>query len=200
MPEPDTQKIMLAGTPPLLTPVFEGLVRAGATHFALFGGAIRDADYSARHGVNRPVKDYDIRIWLPAADIENQTQTLVENLQDAFNTTARLTPSAGTGRIRYCFDFGGSELDISIRPMPDIFDGTTPPVEAVARDRAFDSDIGICAVAIDPSGQVWARPEYLQDQTNKTLSVYPIADTERKSAYTERMRGKFPAHRVVEIA
>lgn len=200
MPQIDTRKVTLAGMPPLLKSVFDGLAKASATHFALFGGAIRDADYSARHGVNRPVKDYDIRIWLAPQNIETQTQTLVERLRDAFNTTVRLTPSAGTGRIRYCFDFSGGELDISIRPVPDIYAGKIPPVEAVARDRAFDSDIGICAVAIDPSGQAWARPEYLQDQINKTLSVYPIADAARKNAYTKRMRGKFPAHRVIDMA
>jgi hypothetical protein len=189
--------IQLKGTPPQLQGCFDLLRAAGAEHFALFGGAIRDADYAARHSEIRPAKDYDLRVWLPAEGYEHHLLLLIRNLGALSGVDIRETPSAGTGRIRYCLDYCDVELDVSVRPVPDVFGGKKPPAEAVARDRAADSDIGICSVAIDPLGQAWATPEYERDQTLFTLTGYLSADTERIAAYTARMQKKFPAHTVI---
>lgn len=191
-----THPITLAAQPPLVREIFVRMAKAGARHFALFGGAIRDADYNARHGENRRIMDYDIRIWTNPRQDEGNT---VLRLEREFQSAARHEPSAGTGRIRYCFDFMGSELDISLRLIPAQYAGGLVSISAVAQDRAGDSDIGICAVAIDPTFGVWARPEYIEDQMNRTLSVYPIPDAARKAAYSARMKAKFPAHAVIEM-
>lgn len=181
------QEITLYGRPPLLTPVFNLLVQAGARHFALFGGAVRDADYAARHGEIRPIKDYDLRVWLPEDKEAGFVRSLGENV--------RLTPSAGTGRIRYCLDFMGAELDISVRTFPSV----DYPAEAVAQDRAADADIGLCSVAIDSLGRAWATAEYIADRDGRTLSVYPSSDVARMRAYTQRMQTKFPGHTIIAL-
>lgn len=185
-------KINLSGTPPLLREIFNIISRAGAKHYALFGGAIRDADYGAYHNAPRTINDYDIRIWLPP----EQEHAFVTNL----GPDVRRVPSAGTGRIRYCLNYNGAELDISVRNIPEQFKGEEIPIEAVAQNRAADSDIGLCSIAIDPSGTAWGTPEYLADRDRKTLSVYPLEDADRKAAYTARMLLKFPDHTVVDLS
>ena len=184
----DIRPVTLYGTPPLLRPVFNRLARAGAVHFALFGGAVRDADYAARHGENRPINDYDIRVWLPP----EQEAAFVRRLGPG----VRRVPSAGTARIRYCLAFRGTELDISVRPLPASWTGGAVPPGAVAIDRAGDADIGLCSVAIGSDGQAWAAAAYAADRDGRTLTVYPQGDTARRDSYTRRMQEKFPGHRV----
>lgn len=54
--------IKLHNSPPLMKQCFQLLQQAGADHFALFGGAVRDADYSARYNQPHRIKDYDLRV------------------------------------------------------------------------------------------------------------------------------------------
>lgn len=162
--------------------------------FALFGGAPRDADYAAYYGMESRVNDYDLRVWLPEDYHEERVADFVTNLGDVAHAEIRPTPSAGTGRIRYCLDVNGMEMDVSIRP------GVAYSVAEVAISRAWDADIGLSSVAIAPDGTAWAADEYLGDRNDHTLSVYPDSSpgaSRRLSEYTEKMKGKFSDHEVV---
>lgn len=185
--------IALAAKPPALTEIFNLMNKAGATHYALFGGAIRDADYAARKAKDPRINDYDMRVWLDNRNFEKNSQVFINRLSQLAGLAIRTEPSAGTGRILYRFKHGDNDIDLSLRPA----DLSKAFPQDVAIDRAGDSDIGICSVAIDPSGQVWATPEYLQDQENSTLTAYPIEDAERRTAYTARMQAKFPENRLI---
>jgi hypothetical protein len=185
--------VMLAAYPPLLRDIFNLLTDAGARQFALFGGAIRDADHAARCNRQPKINDYDLRVWLSPVDHEDRRRDFIVRLATLPGKDITEMPSAGTQRLRYGLDYKGADLDISIRPAPD----QSGAAEAVAIERAGDGDIGLCSVAVDPLMQAWATPEYEQDQRNKTLSVYLIEDAERREAYTTRMQGKFPDHRLV---
>ncbi|MHB1948574.1 MAG: hypothetical protein ACYCQI_10740 [Gammaproteobacteria bacterium] len=193
----DVRRIELLAQPPLTHACFELLKAAGATHYALFGGSIRDADYAKRYHQDRPIKDYDIRVWLPAENYEQHEKSFVVKLAEVANTKIVEVPRPVTGGVRHCLYLNGVELDISLKPIPDRFKNKNIPVEAVAIDRASESDIGLCSVAIDPSGTAWARPEFQLDQINKTLTVYPFNSLKRRTEYTQRMKEKFSDHRVV---
>ena len=193
--ETNYQAIQLKGYPPLMEECFKLLRSTGAEYFALFGGAVRDADYAARHNLPSRIKDYDLRVWLSAADYKQQCEAFLNAL--SFLTQTNVSPVAcpGTDKVHYIIPLSSTELDISIRPIPDSFKNGNVPAEAVALDRINDCDIGLCAVAIDPSGQAWAKPEYIHDQTNNTLSIY--SDNERCVAYANRMKIKFPEHECI---
>jgi len=188
------QPVQLKGYPPCMVECFQLLRAADVQHFSLFGGAVRDADYSARHNQCRPIKDYDIRVWLPTADYAQHLEAFIKMLANVSNVTIEEVPSLGTNRIRHCLTYKGVELDISVRPTPEEFKNHLVPVEAVAIDRSSDSDVGLCSVAIDSLGRAWAKPEYILDQIMKTLTVYPNTNSERKIAYAKRMKEKFPDH------
>ena len=193
------QQLELEGVPPQLAECFQLLKKSGACHFALFGGAIRDADYAARNNKPLVIKDYDLRVWLPKENHETHLITFIEKLGIVSGEPIEMVPSLGSDRFRYGLNYKGIELDISVRPIPDKFQNASITSEDVAIDRAMDSDIGICSVAIDCLGRAWAKPEYLLDQKKKTLTVYPNPNLERKLAYTERMKQKFPDHEIVEL-
>ena len=191
------QQVELLGYPPLFKACFELLQLAGVNYFALFGGAVRDADYAVRHGgISCAIKDYDFRIWLPNTEYEKQLNNIIQRIELITGTTIKEVASLGTERLRHSFIHHGIEWDISFRPIPQSMQ-TPIPIEAVAIDRASDSDIGLCSVAIDPNGKVWARPEYLFDQKYKTLTVFSSQDIERIKAYTKRMQEKFPNHKLI---
>jgi hypothetical protein len=85
-------------------------------------------------------------------------------------------------------------MDVSIRP------GVATSLAAVAVERAMDSDIGLSSVAIASDKSAWATPEYLDDRNNRTLTVYPRPNAERRlREYTERMQQKFPDHTVIRL-
>jgi hypothetical protein len=193
------QRIELLAQPPLTKKCFELLEAAGATHYALFGGSIRDADYAKRYTQDRPIKDYDIRVWLPAEEYEQHEKNFVAKFAEVANTKIIEVPRPVTGGVRHCLYLNDVELDISLKPIPERFKNKFIPVEAVAIDRASESDIGLCSVAIDPSGTAWARPEFQLDQINKTLTVYPFNNLKRRTEYTQRMQVKFPDHQVVWV-
>lgn len=184
----------LAAIPALAPEIFNLLSTAGATHFALFGGAVRDADYAARHGDGRRINDYDLRVWLAN---EKAEKAFVEALRLLSGVDIVETPSAGTGRIRYCLTYMGADLDISLRPIPPQWQGKVIPPEAVAQERAADADIGLCSVALDPLLRGWATPEYDIDRREKKLTVYPGSDQARLDAYAARMKNKFPEHEII---
>jgi len=99
---------------------------------------------------------------------------------------------AGTGSIRYCLNYLGVEMDVSIRPLSSL------TVASVAIERVGESDIGLSSVAIGLDGVTWATPEYVEDRNNRTLTVYPRPNAERRlREYTERMQAKFPSHTVI---
>lgn len=190
-------QVDLKALPPLVESIARLLKDAGASHFAFFGGAIRDADYSARHGEFRQIKDYDIRVWFSNEGFEVQREQFLRNLEIFAGGIVQELPCPGTNKLHYVLTFQGSELDISIRGIPAQWTMNVP-TEAVAQERAADSDIGLCSIALDPDFRAWARPEYLVDQEQKTLTVFPIADMNRKASYAARMLAKFPLHRLVE--
>lgn len=182
-------KITPTALPDQIEEIFNRINAAGYTHYALFGGAVRDAEYNARHDAKIPIKDYDIRIWI--GETENQFQIL-NTLDAAFGVKFEMIPSAGTGRLRYCAIFNGTEIDISVRQMS--INSLLP--RAVAIERAQDSDIGISSCAVDPALNVWVLRAFTDDQSNKTLSVFDISDLGRQQAYLDRMQQKFPDHEI----
>lgn len=190
-------QIELAAAPPALDQCFSLLREADPeAPFALFGGVIRDTDYAAYHGEPRPVNDYDLRVWLPEDDHEARMQEFVAHLGAAAGTAIRETPSAGTGRIRYCLNYHGAEMDVSVRPPVT----SSLAVATVAIERAKDIDIGLSSVAIASDGSAWATPEYVADRNNRTLTVYPRPNAERRlREYTEHMQKKFPDHTVIRL-
>ena len=190
--------VALLALPELAPDIFNQLARAGARHSAIFGGAPRDADYAARHQVDKPVRDYDVRIWIEPTDHEFHKQLVLDRLRIVFGPMVPM-PGLGNGPMRYIFNYKGSELDVSIRPIPEHFRYRQIPVGAVAYDRAQDSDIGLSSVALDPTLQAWGSLQYLADRDNKTLTVYPIDNPERKAAYLAKMQKKFPEHRAIEL-
>jgi hypothetical protein len=190
--------VKLMGYPPLMETIFNLLKKCEIKYFAIFGGAIRDADYAERHHEPLSIKDYDVRIWLSPNEIEKAKNGFFEKLRMHSGGSIAETSSPGTGKIRYCLSYMNAELDISIREIPEKFINEKKiSIEAVAIDRANDSDIGLSSVAIDPSGQAWATPEYVEDQDNETLTVYQNENEIRVREYLERMRRKFPGHLVI---
>ena len=196
---PLTVPVDLLALPALTGRIFAALRTAGLEHFALFGGAVRDADFNARNEAPRTIKDYDLRIWLPEAAFTNDVTESLARLTREFPGGYQTVPAGGTPHMRYLFSCGGMELDLSFRRIPAEYAETSLSPSSVARDRAGDSDVGLCAVAIDPEFQCWCRREYLADQANRTLTVYPISDPTRKEIYLTRMRAKFPGHTVVDL-
>lgn len=190
------ESIVLADTPPLLYECFELLHQCDAQYFACFGGAIRDADYAKRHNKPCNINDYDIRVWFLAHQYDRQLEVFLKKLKNQHAVDE--VPSLGNDQIRYCITYKGVELDISVRPAPKEYNSFIP-LEAVARERASDSDVGLSSVAIDSLGRAWAMPEYLQDQIEKTITVYPNILPERKEAYLNKMGRKFPDHLIIEF-
>ena len=168
--------------PPGWSDISRLLKAHGAELYALFGGAIRDTDLGV------PVNDYDVRVWMNLDD----SLRFLNSLKQSVNI--RETPSAGTGRIRYCFIWNGYAVDLSIRPIPL---DCSSALEVVAIERAGDSDAGLCSVAMDPNGQGFATTEYLVDKAEKTITMYPGIDSGRLEAYSSRMQEKFPEHTVI---
>jgi len=200
----DIQPIELEGMPPAYQACFDVLAEAEPeAPIVLFGGAVRDADYAAYHRIPRPINDYDLRILLPDDNHAERTEAFVAALAVAAKNDVREVPSAGTGRIRHCvyLDLGSTgivDMDVSIRRASTIPDLRSDGVAAVAKERVSESDIGLSSVVIASNGIVWASREYQQDRNNRTLSVYPRLNAERRlQEYSERMQQKFPDHTVI---
>ena len=199
---------ILAAQPLVLEASFDLLRETNAeAPFALFGGAVRDTDYAAFHGLESQVNDYDIRVWLPEDDHEERKREFVARLGMLAGTAIREVPSAGTGVIRYCLDYRGVELDVSVRrPLAEVdnVDVRAPSLATlstgalVAIERVKESDIGLSSVAIGSDGSAWETPEHAADRANRTLTVYPRPNAERRlREYSERMHQKFPGHAVI---
>lgn len=200
----DIQPIELAGMPPAYQACFDTLAAAEPeAPVVLFGGAVRDADYAAYHRAHRPINDYDLRILLPDDDHAERTEAFAAALAVAAGNEVREVPSAGTGRIRHCvyLDMGRLgivDMDVSVRRESTIPNLHAEGIAALAKERVSESDIGLSSVVIASNGIAWASREYQQDRNNRTLSVYPRPNAERRlRQYSERMQQKFPDHLVV---
>jgi len=200
----DIQSIELAGMPPAYQACFDVLAEAEPeAPVVLFGGAVRDADYAAYHSEHRPISDYDLRILLPDDNHAERTEAFAAALAKAAGNEVREVPSAGTGRIRHCvyLDLGSMgvvDMDVSVRRESTIPDLQSEGIVALAKERVSESDIGLSSVVIASNGIAWASREYQQDRNNRTLSVYPRPNAERRlREYSERMQQKFPDHLVV---
>lgn len=189
------QEVNLTAMPAKLDECFEIMQEVGVEQYALFGGAVRDTDYAAYHGVDRAIKDYDVRVWLPPEEYDQQLAEFVANLGKVTISPLRTVPAGGTPHVRYCFEFSGTEMDVSVRPGKD----GARSVAATAIDRALDADIGLSAVAIAPDKTAWATPEYIADRDKCTLTVYPDPNIDRLADYTARMMGKYPDHTIVNF-
>jgi hypothetical protein len=196
------EQIELAAQPPGTEACFDLICEiVPEAPFALFGGAVRDAHYSATYPQEPPrINDYDIRVWLPEDDHEVHTKEFVQRLGAFSGSEVEYRPSAGTGRIRYYLTWEGIELDISVR-KPEIVvpsNSTSLAVARVALERAGESDAGLSSVAIAPDRTAWAMPEFQRDVTDRTITMYPRPNSgTRLPEYAERMQRKFPGHRVV---
>lgn len=199
------REISLVAQPPDTAEAFEILREAGSRSmetrafgaFALFGGAIRDSDYAARHNLQWPVNDYDLRVWLPQDYHDERVQDFARHMGAVAGVPVEEVPSLGSGRIRYYLTLPHMEMDVSIRPEPN----RPYDVTEVARTRAMDADIGLSSVAIASTFQAFAATEYEQDRDNRTLTVYPDPNPaiDRVVTYTAKMQNKFPDHTVVYL-
>lgn len=178
--------------PPHTRKIFQLLELAGAKYYALFGGAVRDHNYKEK---TIETKDYDIRIWLPEKeDYEKDLKQFITFLESYTQAKVIEMPCIGSQKIRHCFTWNNVELDLTIRPYK-----ITPltPLHAVALDRIMEADAGISAVAIDPTFTGWARPEYISDNKNKTLTIYNHHHLYRRISYARRLHRKFQEHIIV---
>lgn len=205
--EKNIQPIDLIGTPSAYQACFDVLAAAEPeAPVVLFGGAPRDADYAAYYREQRPINDYDLRILLPDDNHEERIEAFAAALGAAAGSAVREVPSAGTGRIRHCVALEVSstqtiEMDVSVRRESSIPDLSAKGLEALARERVTESDIGLSSVVIAANSIAWAAKEYQEDRNNRTLTVYPRANAERRlREYSERMQKKFPDHRVIWLA
>jgi hypothetical protein len=185
------QRIDLEAIPILLPEIFARLRKAGASCSAVFGGAARDTDLSALWGAERPIKDYDMRCWLPPTVffLDDWEAGFGLALMGAFEgSSLAMEPSAGTGRLRHVIRWRGLELDISARKRP----AASSSSEDCARERALDGDASLSSVAIDESLSGWCESLYAIDRKERAISYYPGQYPQRLEAYRERMRAKFP--------
>jgi hypothetical protein len=187
------EKITLTTYPAKMNDCFALLRLAGAESFALFGGAIRDTEYASRHELLPSIKDYDIRVWLDEADYDINYGNFLKKLGTLTGAAISKIPCPGTNHFHYTCLYQGVELDISIRPYK-MSDSKANLSSLIAREQAAKSDVAISAVAIDSSGQAWARSEFKEDILNKTLTVYSLHDEKRQVAYSTRMQLKYPEH------
>ena len=198
------EPIDLLATPPAYEACFDVLSAAEPeAPFVLFGGAVRDADYAAYYNAPRPINDYDLRILLPDDNHEERIEAFAAALSVAAGNEVREVPSAGTGRIRHCVSLdlgrlGIAEMDVSVRRMSAIPDLQTNGLATLATERVTESDAGLSAVVIAADSVAWAAREYQQDRNNRTISIYPRENAERRlQEYSQRMQKKFPDHRVI---
>jgi len=162
--------------------IFQKLDEIGlSSECCIFGGAIRDVDYAAKYNIPIKIKDYDIRIWTNK-DINDVIQLLIS----VFGPVT-ICQSRGTLKLRYIFYILESiELDISIRTIPN-----NDNVNA-AQDRALNSNVGLCSIAILRNGECWAKQEYQNDRDNKTLTIFGDCPLE----YLQKIQTKFPNHQI----
>jgi hypothetical protein len=184
--------VSLTALPGMWDSLVRFLSSMGATNLALFGGAVRDTDLGIKPN------DYDVRVWM---DDEKKAKFLL-----ALRSKVHVNqiPSDGTNKPRYLFNFKGVPVDLSIREIPEEYEGCYIPVSAVAKNRVLDADIGLSAIALDPIGVAWATDEYELDKKFKRLTVYPkpphmSTGRVRIETYTDRMHNKFPTFEVVKI-
>lgn len=200
----DIQKINLLAQPPAVEQTFDILREAGSRlgntafgAFALFGGAVRDPDYSVYHG--RPdwrVNDHDLRVWLPPDNYTKNEQDFARCIEEIVRIPFDKHLIPGTDYIRYYLTLPDVQMDVSIRPAPKLFENAD-----VAKSRAKNADIGLSAIAVDSSLKAWAAPEYVQDRNNHTLSIYPHKKRHqgRVDSYRAKMEKKFNHHKVVYL-
>lgn len=165
--------IKLSALPPCLPEIFKRLTKAGSSASALFGGAVRDADLEALWGVSRPIKDYDLRCWLPPSvsrDSEWEARFGLALMAAFEGSSMMMKPSAGTGRLRHVLTWRGIELDISARPRPNAASTSAE----VACERALDADASLSAVSIDQELNAWCEELYAVDRQERRI-------TDRKS-------------------
>lgn len=179
------KQIRLHQQPPGWNQIAQLLVSSGASLLALFGGAIRDTE------LGLPVNDYDVRVWMD----DGEARAFISQLLEVVDIEE--VPSPGTNKIRYCFSYLGYWVDLSIRPVPVCYLGYAP-IDAVAQERAGDSDVGLCSVALDPIGRAFATEEYELDKTCKTLTIYQNSENqERLLVYARKMQNKFQGHKII---
>jgi hypothetical protein len=196
------ERIELNAMPPAFQECFDVLEATDPNApTVLFGGAVRDADYAATHGLQHRINDYDLRVLLPDDGYDENVKRFASRLERVAGSEVREVPSEGTDRIRHCVSLdlrrlGIVEMDVSLRPASSVLSG----LDALAAERVNESDIGLSSVAIASNGIVWAAREYRMDRDNRTLTVFPRLNAERRLRdYTKRMKRKFPTHRVIEL-
>ena len=198
-------KTVLSKYPDLAPTYFDTLQKAGATAACLFGGALRDTDCSHFYGMTIPVNDYDMRVWLPSTNYEQQVKQVVRGLARQ-GAQVTLMPNADNDvpfydplKPRYEVIFPSGKMDLSFRLKPfQMFLRDENLSAHVAQDRAFDSDIGLSAIAMDNTNTVWVLQQYLEDRAHLRLSVFPTDHDDRSIAYAERLKQKkYQLHGIV---
>ncbi len=194
----EPQRITPAGLPELAELYFSCLNKIGFDTACIFGGAVRDTDYSARNKVAIPVNDYDIRVWVPQDDFWGAVNKFCEQILTFDGAEVEKLHWWAPHKPRYEVRLSGGKMDVSFRGASEEALNNSARFANIARDRAQGSDVGISAIALASDLTCWAMPEYLQDCANRTITVYPSNHDESSLAYADRLiRQKFTTHTVV---
>ncbi len=135
---------------------FELLAKVGVSHAVLYGGALRDIDH------DRTPRDYDYIGKLPFAlslerRVSKVTDKLLHRLSDKSMTVEIHEP---TRSARVKFNHMGRQIDLGL------ISGKVPSV----LQMADYGSIGLCAIASDPDGNMYASERYFIDKRDKTLT------------------------------
>lgn len=196
MTRPIPVKITLGRYPEQASLYFDVMRKAGASIFCLFGGLVRDTDCGHLYNKTYPIKDLDMRVWMPESTFNDAVPAMLKNLEEqgaVFKDAERFNIYP-----RYLFDLLGHEIDLTLRPKPDALFLDQAINASVAQDRAADAPVGLSAVALDNTMQAWAMPDYVSDRDLKILTVAAHVEREDGLNYAQRLQErKYPDHRII---
>ena len=197
-------KIDLYSYPAQAEAYFTALTKAGANVACIYGGVVRDADYNAYYGdlfedFNEiPMKDYDIRVWLPETIFESKVNEVLDNLEKQGAMISQAEQF--NDHPRYIVDLFGDEIDLTLRPKPDSLVKRKSAIKNVACDRVVDAPVGLSAIALDMTMQAWALPQYEDDRNGLKITILSHSKIENSLDYAERLKKKYAFHDVIKPA
>lgn len=136
---------------------FELLAKAGVSNPICFGGVLRDLDH------DHTPRDFDYIGGLPVgSDLEKRvtkvTGALLRQLTDQ-SMVVEIDQPTQSARLK--FNHMGRKIDLGL------VSGKVPSV----LQMADHGSIGLCAIASDFNGSVYASARYFSDKENKTLTI-----------------------------
>lgn len=184
--------------------IFDVLEHATVLNAAcIYGGALRDTDCKHFYGrQNITVKDYDMRVWLPESHFPEAIDIVRDQFVHQGATVKELTfwpDDIKKQKPRCEILFNDCIIDMSFRAKPnDLFFENKNVSAEVAKDRASNSDCGLSAIAIDDQHRVWILPQYREDRSNLTLTLFPSDHNERAINYAKSLQTrKYPRHTII---